>query len=113
MGSIRQHRPSYFTGFENEVATFNSLEELLKIEFVDNFKKAYNKPLPKGISAGLVDLMDHGQDNAGFHQFSISERNGEKILMAEYRQGKEWWVVGYITDETGLTDSLPKWEPEI
>ena len=112
MGSNTQHRPAYYTGYENKTVEFNSLEELLKIEFVDNFKKAYNKPFPENISAGMVDLMDYGQDNAGFYRFSISKRfNGETILMAEYKQGKEWWVVGYITnDEKGITNSLPVWE---
>ena len=112
MATIRQHRPAYFTGYENQTVEFNSLEELLKIEFVDNFKKTFNKPLPviEGVSVS-PHLMDYGQDNDGFHQFSISESNGKK-LMAEYRKGKEWWVVGYITDEKGITNTLPKWEPK-
>lgn len=109
MATIKQYRPAFVTGYENQTIEFNSVEELLKIEFVDNFKKAYNKPLPANVPAGLVALMD---EDDKFHQFSISERTDHKILMAEYKKGKEWWVVGFITDQAGIVNSLPKWEPK-
>ncbi len=96
MPTIRQYRPAYVTGFENETKEFSSLEELLSIEFVDNFRK-----------------LPNGQTNPRFHQFSISEIHGEfgYVLMAEYSNGFEWWVVGYINDNDGIKD-MPSWTPK-
>lgn len=95
MPTIKQYRPGFFTGFENSVNEFNSLEELFAIDFVDNFKK-----LPSSISSNK-DLNPH------FHQFSISS-DFPHILMAEYKGGTEWWVVGYI-NETEIVKQLPAW----
>lgn len=80
MNQIRQYRPSYFEGFGNEVADFSTAEELLEIPFVKNFKK-----------------------NGEFYQFSLSDSH----LMAEYRNGREWWVVGIVSDASKVL--LPKW----
>ena len=98
MPQIKQYRPGFFTGFENAVKEFNSLEELLALDFVDNFKK-----LPENISSNK-ELHPH------FHQFSISTQSGDfpHILMAEYKGGSEWWVVGYI-NETEIVKQLPVW----
>jgi hypothetical protein len=30
-------------------------------------------------------------------------------LMVEYKNGEEWWPIGYIKDTSYL--QLPKWEP--
>jgi hypothetical protein len=100
MPKIKQYRPGFFTGFENAVREFNSLEELLAIDFVDNFKK-----LQSGLPSKEVD--------PNFHQFSISNQctlGGEVpyVLMAEYEGGKVWWVVGYIS-ETEIVKQLPVW----
>jgi hypothetical protein len=102
MPTIKQYRPGFFTGFENEVKEFNSLEELLNLDFVKNFKNTLDdKPNPH------------------FHQFSISNHAGKRgyedeytnILMAEFKDGSEWWVVGYIS-ETEIVNQLPVWEPK-
>lgn len=77
---IRQYRPSYFEGFENETCEFSNLEELLSIPWVKNFQSEY------------------------FHRFSYSQNK----LMAEYHEGKEWWVAGMLE---GIPEGLPKWEP--
>lgn len=77
---IRQHRPAFFEGFKNETVEFDTLEELLAIPWVKGFSKA-----------------------GPFHQYSVSANN----LIAEYRGGREWWVVGYLKDpDIGLT----KWD---
>lgn len=34
---IKQYRPNFFSGFENEIVEFKTLEEFLNIEFVNNF----------------------------------------------------------------------------
>lgn len=91
--AIKQYRPGYFTGYENKVENFNSLNELLAIDFVDNFK---NTP-----------------ELSSFHQFSISEPSDDTmILMAEYEEGKIWWVVGYLSDAKEIVKDLPAWVPK-
>ena len=92
MAKIKQHRPSYVTGFENEVKEFSSLEELLNIEFVKSFT-----------------FQPNGELNLDFHQFSISKELGTYLLMAEYNKGSNWWVVGYI-DDNEITKKLPIWQ---
>ncbi len=99
MGTIKQYRPGYFTGYENEIKEFNSLEELLELDFVVNFRKTPNISIdPK------------------FHQYSISKNSSGSsefpyVLMAEFRNGTEWWVVGYIS-ETEIIKELPVWNPK-
>jgi hypothetical protein len=97
-GKIKQYRPSFFSGFENEDIEFNSVEELLAIDWVKNFANESNQPQPK------------------FHQFSISELEHPSdelkyLLMAEYKEGTEWYVVGYI-NATEIINTLPTWKPK-
>ena len=94
--AIKQYRPGFFTGYENEVKSFNSLEELFAIEFVNNFtKNPINEPDPR------------------FHKFSKSTPSEDTtILMAEYEEGKVWWVVGYLSDADEIVKELPLWVPK-
>lgn len=98
MATIKQHRPAYFSGFDNEEKSFSSLEELLNIEFVNSFK-----------------LLPNGELNPDFHQYSISKEQSHIpngcILMAEYKKGLEWWVIGYINDNE-IIKELPIWKPK-
>lgn len=80
MNAIRQHRPAFFEGFDNATVEFNTLEELLAIPWVKNFSTI-----------------------KGFHRFSVSDNH----LMAEYRMGREWWVVGFLKDKNV---GLPLWD---
>lgn len=97
MGQIIQYRPAYVTGFENQVRHFGSLNELLNIDWVDRFRK-----------------LPNGQIDPNFHKYSISKHSDHKgyeyTLMAEYKGGKEWWVIGYL-DESHILHELPKWVP--
>ena len=70
MGQIKQYLPAYFSGFELETRTFNSLEELFKIDWVKEFS-----------------------NDAVFFRYSIASGH---ILMAEYDNGFEQEVVGFI-----------------
>jgi hypothetical protein len=93
----RQHRPAFFEGFTNEEGDLPDLDEVLKLEFVNNFSLS-----PK------------------FHRFSIGSEVASSplysgwmtTLMAEYREGREWWVVAYLwPEDRSELNSLPKWEP--
>ena len=87
MNRIRQHRPAFVTGFENEVVKFNTTEELLEIEFVKNFSR-----------------------NDNFCRYSLSTSLGRGALMAEYEDGYEWWVIGHLDNTEEV--NLPKWMPK-
>lgn len=89
----RQYRPAFFEGFENEEGEVANVEELLKLEFVHNFWLS-----PK------------------FHRFSIGTGietpSGWMVtLMAEYRQGYEWWGVAYLWPQhREELEPLPQWK---
>ena len=90
MATIRQYRPDYFTEFENEEKSFNSLEDLFNIEFVHNFRKLPN-----------------------FFKYSVSIHPSDKerkyTLMAEYRDGYDWYVIGFMS-ESEVVKELPNIE---
>ena len=98
MSEIIQYTPSFFSGFDNEVHEFNSLEQLLEIPFVKNITK--------------ISLMGNGSK---FYRFSYStmsyasDESKRYALMAEYNEGYEWWVIGYINDKE-IISKLPVWE---
>lgn len=91
-----EYKPSFFSGFQKKKNHFSNTEELLNIEWVKNF----------------------ANDNE-FHRFSLSRdrdntkygRKPQHTLMAEIKNGFEWWVVAMIRDEdiSGI-DDLPEWE---
>ena len=84
--TITQHRPAYFTGFENEVVHFTTAEDLLRIPFVANFRTLEQ-----------------------FHRYSLWIEDGRPVgLMAECDEGRRWFVVGFIK---GQPPSLPTWKP--
>jgi len=92
--TAEQYRPNYFSGFHQEETHFSNTEELLNIDWVKNFA-----------------------DDNEFYRFSLSrdkDKYGGKpqhTLMAERKNGFEWWVVAMIRDEdiSGI-DDLPEWE---
>ena len=84
MPVIRQHRPAFFEGWENEVVNFNTVEELLAIPFVKNFS-----------------------DQPNFDKYSISKSDMGDMLMAEYDGGLIWWVVGHLKEAEDL--QIPVW----
>jgi hypothetical protein len=83
MPTIRQYRPAFFEGFENETVEFSTTRELLDVPFVKNFC------------------------HDGFSGFAVSDEH----LMATYKNGKEWWVVGTLSDPHLV--KLPKWQSGI
>lgn len=83
MNTITQYRPAFCEGFENEVVSFSTLDELMAIPFVKRFS-----------------------DDKGFHRFSLCP-DSDNILMAEYNNGFNWWIVGRFQSPV---PELPKWE---
>jgi hypothetical protein len=80
MNSITQHVLPYIEGVEPKKAEFDSLEQLLEVDWVKSWK-----------------------DRQGFHRFSVNKNK----LMAEYMQGRLWYVVGFIKEPI---EGLPTWK---
>jgi hypothetical protein len=79
---LTQHVPNFAEVDERDQITFTTLEEMLAGEWPARVKT-------------------YGD----FHQFSLSN----DCLMAEYKNGFEWWVVGYFSEGDPQTLGLPKW----
>jgi hypothetical protein len=88
---VRQHIPTFFSGYRQDEAEVNSLEDLRALEFIQRWTT-----LPE------------------FYRFSV-HRNYDApempcdLFMAEFNQGKKWYVVAYLTGETDLVQQLPEW----
>lgn len=80
---ITQHIPGCVdTGEKPKVAHFNNTHELLCVPWVKHWSK-----------------------DPSFFRYSMSDES----LMAEFKKGKEWWVIGDINLPEGV--KLPKWVP--
>jgi hypothetical protein len=67
-------------GYPKALVEFNTLEELLAIPWVKSFSV-----------------------HKTFYRYSVSDYH----LMAEYRGGREWWVIGQLKNND---IGLPKWD---
>jgi len=76
---LKQYRPAFFEGFENEMVEFSTVQELESIPFVKQH----------------TSLPDH-------HCLSLTRDN---TLMAESHGGDKWFVVGFIS---GGRPNLPQ-----
>lgn len=81
MNKITQHIPDYVEGLENITEEFHDYDSLVNIPFVRRFSE-----------------VEH------FSHFAISDN----CLMAIYKEGFEWWVVGYISDPSSV--KLRTWD---
>jgi hypothetical protein len=90
---ITERIPNYIEGVTPRVARFDSAAALLAIDFVAKWR---DDPLGFG----------------PFEQFSIAEEGAEYSLMAEFNDGREWWVVGRLKlPNLAMIDGLNRWEP--
>lgn len=80
--NITQHVPNFCDGVKSKVAEFSTTEELVAIPFVASFA-----------------------NNKSFSGYALSEDR----LMATYRNGDGWWVIGYLSDPEKI--DLPVWKP--
>lgn len=80
---VTQHIPGFVSGVEPERHEVSSQEDLLNLEFVKR-QRSYE----------------------GFHRFSLSEN----CLMAEFKGGKEWWVIAFLDSTEGI--DLPVWKSQ-
>jgi len=93
---FREHRPGYFTGFENQSYDVKDFNEVLQIPFVKNFS-----------------------EDKGFYSYAVSvitEPEYRLTLMAlynwddEYNGCKTWLVVGYLPGFIMYETKLKKYQ---
>jgi hypothetical protein len=83
MNKFIQHIPGFCEGFERNEFDFETTEELLSNELFLPWK-VYKE----------------------FHKYSLSENR----LMLELKEGREWWVLGFIKNPECV--NLPVWVPK-
>jgi len=90
---IRQHIPHFVDTNNKQNVEFKTLEELINIPWVKDWS------LEKKFSRFSIDIDN---DN--------KSKIPSAMLMAEFNNGKIWWVVGRISN-LEPTLNLPKWIP--
>ncbi len=106
MNAITQHIPDYVEGFERRTTAFDTLEELMAIDWV----KQHSVPkVPMELHNVLTgEVTVHEPTEGAFHRFSqVEEWHDRWLLMAEFAEGKKWWVVGIMRGEV---EGLPTWQ---
>lgn len=91
---FRGHRPGFIDADDAppELA-FDTLDELLAMDWVKGFSE-----------------HEHFNHYAlGLHQTMFRGDKGEHHLMGVYKDGKEWWVIGYLS-ENATRLGLPIWK---
>lgn len=88
--TIQRHLPTFCSEHKKEILKFKDVDELFNIDFVDRFSN---------------NVSEHV-----FYGFSISRNEKPHLLMAEYDEGKKWFVVGYLNGEEDILRDLPDWE---
>lgn len=86
---ITRHVPTFCEGFAQFEHNATDFDGLLSAEWIKNIKQ---------------------QDK--FYKFSFTKYlsgNDVFILMAEFEEGKRWWVVGFIQDCKMEDINLPEW----
>jgi hypothetical protein len=59
-----------------------------------------------------INFVKHYSEQENFFRYSITENvvehSDEIVLMAEFNNGKNWYIVGYLSDKV----RLPEWKPK-
>src|SRR5882757_8215824 len=90
INEFKQHIPPFVDGVEKKSFNFYTIDELLENPIVNRWK---------------MHPFDEEKPHEYFYRYSISG----KYLMAEFYEGKEWYVIGSILHPEKL--DLPTWEP--
>jgi hypothetical protein len=78
-----------------------------------------DEPPPSVAVGSVAELLEVAwikswREHPTFRRYSISRRpefpGAYPLLMVEFDEGREWWVVAYLNDST-LLASLPEWKP--
>jgi len=80
---VKRYRPAFFSGFDDEEAEANTLDELTAIPWVKSWS-----------------------EDERFYRYSVSRGD---LLMAENDQGRHWHVVAILDGSADF--GLPEWKP--
>ncbi len=106
MNSITQHIPNYVEGFERRTVEFETLEELVAIDWVKQHSEPHEPIELVNVLTG--EKAEPPKSPGPFHRFSQSEEWHDRwLLIAEFAEGKKWWVVGILRGEV---EGLPTWQ---
>ena len=106
MNAITQHIPNYVEGYEKRTVEFETLEELVAIDWVKQHSEPH-EPI-KLVNVLTGEEAEPPISDGPFHRFSQSEEWHDRwLLMAEFDEGKKWWVVGYLKEKV---EELPAWQ---
>ena len=80
-------------GVEPRQDEFNSVEELLNIEWIKEWKNGFFENIP-------------------FWRYSMEKREVDALLLVEYKKGPyhKWMVIGYMSDPV---EGLPRFEGKV
>ena len=93
-----EHRPGYFTGFENKEYVVNTFDEVLEIPFVKNFSQS------KGFYSYAVDVSRKSHDDYKLTLMAMFDWD------EEYNGCRTWWVVGYLPGFVKYQTNLNDWK---
>lgn len=77
--TFRPHMPGFMDFEPDPSVDFTTMAELLAVPIVQRFMA-----------------------QAGFYRLSLSGNQEQWLLMAEYKEGKDWYVLGYLKDQIDL-----------
>ena len=109
-------RGSYSEGDIKEL-TFNSLDELLQCEYVSRWNNNIQGKFHRfSIGDYTKDLIEHyeKQPLAGAkpQSYLAQLRMQRYVLMVEFEDGYEWYVIGYLNERPeGLPEFKCKYKP--
>ena len=103
---IIEHIPNWAEGFEPREDHFDNLDELMELDWV----KKWSEPVPTQVWTDVLSGEEKVIESQGkeFHRFSQSPHGSRYLLMVEFNEGTEWWVVGYLSE---AVEGLPEWKP--
>lgn len=87
-GSITERLPGYIEA-EPRTAAFDTLAELLAVDFVSGWR---GRDLPA----------------LTFYRYSLEHDPSGVLLIAEYNRGQDWFVIGQVTAGVDLLTALPR-----
>jgi hypothetical protein len=84
MIELKQHIPAFFEGFDAKLERIENVADLDGIDWLQSWRR-----------------------HPDFYRFSVSRDAGRmKLLMAEFDQGRKWYVVGILSNDL---PELPEW----
>ena len=101
---VERYIPAFVSGFHEESAEVSLFEELMNIKWIKQWKKF------KGFYRFSIAIDNIAMAKEQYAE--VIDIRYQHALMAEFLEGREWWVAAIIREKdiSMLTDNLPVWE---